>query len=154
MDIRKSRLIILKLSAFLWPYLIYTAVASGQTSRDLTDSNPECEKLYVAVEQMPEFPDGMPGLLRFIKKTLKYPAIAAEAKIDTAVTVKIKFFIRTDGQAVVLQIENDPGYGFKEEAERIISLMPRWNPGMMNGEPVCVRGTIPLIFYPQKAVQN
>ncbi len=148
MDIRKSGLIILKLFAFLWPNLICIAVAWSQTSRDLADSNPGCEKIYVAVEQMPQFPDGMPGLLRFIKKNLKYPAKATEAKIDTAVTVRIRFFIRTDGQAEVLQVENDPGYGFKEEALRVISLMPRWQPGMINGEAVCVRGTIPLMFYP------
>lgn len=34
------------------------------------------------------------------------------------------------------------------EALRIISTMPKWTPGKINGKPVSVKHTVPVMFSP------
>ena len=38
------------------------------------------------------------------------------------------------------------GYGFDDEAKRVMGLMPEWKPGKINGQPVKARYQIPIIF--------
>ncbi|WP_163271643.1 energy transducer TonB [Dysgonomonas sp. 511] len=37
-------------------------------------------------------------------------------------------------------------YGIDKEAKRIVRTMPKWNPGIKDGEPVDVWFTLPIVF--------
>lgn len=39
------------------------------------------------------------------------------------------------------------GYGFDEEAVRLVRLMPWWTSGCQAGQPVWVARTLPIIFH-------
>jgi protein TonB len=38
------------------------------------------------------------------------------------------------------------GWGFDEEALRVVKAMPNWKPGKQNGKPVRVLFTLPIVF--------
>ena len=49
---------------------------------------PEEGTIFEVVEQMPEYPGGMPAMMEFISKNIKYPAAAQQAKIQGRVTIQ------------------------------------------------------------------
>lgn len=44
----------------------------------VTQAEPEPEKVFDMVEQMPQFPGGQAEMMQFISKNMKYPTIAQE----------------------------------------------------------------------------
>ena len=44
------------------------------------------------------------------------------------------------------ELINHYGQLFQEEGIRILAAMPKWKPGMLNGEPVRVKYTLPVTF--------
>ncbi|MGZ3755352.1 MAG: TonB family protein [Mucilaginibacter sp.] len=101
-------------------------------------------KVFDVVERRPEFPGGMTAFFRFIGETLKYPAAMRENNVQGK--AYISFIIEKDGSISDVRSLRDPGYGAGEEAVRTISLSPRWNPGIQNGQPIRVQFTVPINF--------
>ena len=61
--------------------------------------------------------------------------------------VVVKFTIESDGRVTSPEIVMDNvGYGAVEEVKRLISLMPKWKPGYLEGQPVPVDYTMPVNF--------
>lgn len=55
--------------------------------------------------------------------------------------------VTEDGQLINERIEKDLGAGLGKEALRVVQMMPdEWKPGQLNGEPVRVQVTIPVMF--------
>lgn len=102
--------------------------------------------IQIKPEQQPEFPGGQKGLNMFITEHLIYPP---EAKANKAEGIFIvKFTIETDGRVLDPVVISDPvKFGAKEEVYRLISLMPRWQPAKLEGNPVPVHYTMPISFY-------
>lgn len=95
-------------------------------------------------EKMPEFPGGEPALMNFIKNNLKYPVLAAEAKIQG--TVIVNYVIGRDGKIRNPKVISSPDDLLSNEALRILRVMPDWMPGIQDGKPVPVSYTIPFKF--------
>lgn len=95
-------------------------------------------------ESMPEFPGGMPGLATFLSSNLKYPKEARKQGIKG--TVLVGFVINSTGQVKDVQVLKGIGGGCDEEAARVISVLPPWNPGRQRGQPVSVRYSLPIRF--------
>lgn len=104
----------------------------------------DTSEVFTFVEQMPYFPDD--GLQKFIKNNLKYP----EAYKDTnlPVTVWVSFIVERNGLLTNVQVvKGVPAKPlFDKEALRLISIMPKWSPGKMNGKTVRVLVTQPVKF--------
>ena len=49
-------------------------------------------------------------------------------------------------QLQMLNITRGVEKSLDEEAIRVISSMPKWNPGTINGTPVKVKYTLPIVF--------
>jgi periplasmic protein TonB len=95
-------------------------------------------------EIMPEYPGGIPALLRFLGKNLQVPEDALEP--GQKVRVPVKFVVNRDGQLsdVAFLTQTDPV--LRKEILRVMAKMPRWKPGSQQGETVAVYYTIPVIF--------
>ena len=59
-------------------------------------------------------------------------------------TVYVKFVVRKDGSLTDIYCENYPGYGVCEEGMRVIKKSRKWNPGLVNGQPVDARKRQPI----------
>ncbi len=100
--------------------------------------------VYMIVEQMPEFPGGDKSLFQFIADNTKYPADAKEKGIKGRVFVN--FIVEPDGSVSDIKVLRGIGSGCDEEAVRVVESMPKFKPGMQNGEAVRVSYTVPVIF--------
>lgn len=118
---------------------------------------PEEGTIFEVVEQMPEYPGGMPAMMEFISKNIKYPAAAQQAKIQGRVT--IQFIVNTEGNIINPRVLRSTDPLLDAEAIRLTTIMPKWKPGMQRGQAVNVKYTVPIMFRlqePEKspAVQN
>ena len=102
------------------------------------------EVIFQVVEQMPEFPGGMYEAMKFLAKNIKYPAAAQEAKIEGRVIVQ--FVVQKDGSISGVQTVQGVSPELDAEAIRVVSLMPKWNPGKQRGQAVSVKYTMPIMF--------
>ena len=99
---------------------------------------------FDVVEQMPSFPGGMKALMNYLQENIKYPKDAQDAKKEGRVIAT--FIVEKDGSISNVKIVRSIFPSLDAEAERIITGMPKWIPGMQNGENVRTKYTIPISF--------
>lgn len=99
---------------------------------------------YLVAEQMPEFPGGMDALMKYLGSNIKYPKSAQEKAISGRVIVS--FVVDVDGSLKNMKVVRGVDPALDEEAVRVISTMPLWNPGKDKGKEVPVKYTIPISF--------
>lgn len=92
----------------------------------------------------PSYPGGMPALMRFVAQNLQYPAQAREQGVQGRVVVE--FVVETDGRLTGCRVLRSVSPELDGEALRLLSIMPRWEPGSKDGQPVRVRYTYPIAF--------
>jgi periplasmic protein TonB len=101
----------------------------------------ECFELFP--EKAAEPIGGYEAFYKLLKANLKYPRNAARMNIDGRVFVE--FIVNRDGTPVEMKVVRGIGFGFDEEAKRVIGLT-RWNPGKQRGRPVRVKMVLPIVF--------
>lgn len=100
---------------------------------------------FVSVDTPPSFPGGMEKFFAFIGKSVKYPAEAVKNNVQGKVF--LSFVVEKDGTLSDIQtVGKMLGYGTDEEAMRVLTTSPKWNPGSINGKPVAVKYHIPITF--------
>lgn len=93
----------------------------------------------------PEFPGGTDGLMQFISKNIHYPE--SSVKANEKGIVYVKFIVQKDGKVSKVEVIKSSSYeALDKEATRIISEMPKWNPGTKNGKPADIEMTLPINF--------
>jgi len=97
-----------------------------------------------AIESYPEFPGGQEAFVKFLRKNLRYPGIAAESGIQGKVI--LSFVIETNGDLSHIKVMRGIGSGCDEEAIRVLSKSPQWKPGIQNKRNVRVAYTLPINF--------
>lgn len=107
----------------------------------------EMEKVFLYVDEMPEFPGGMASLLRFISNAVNYPIIAQENGIQGKVFVS--FIINIDGHVSHAEVIRGVDQSLDREALRVINRLPRWIPGKQSGRAVRVSFNVPINFVLQ-----
>jgi len=95
-------------------------------------------------EQMPSFPGGQSKLIEFLAENTRYPEECKETCIQGRVVVT--FLVERDGSISHIKVVKSLDPLLDEEAVRVVSSMPKWNPGMQNGMRVGVKYTIPVTF--------
>ena len=109
--------------------------------KEITQSD---NTIYSIVENQPEFLGGNEALLKYIRDNLKYPKNARKNEIQGKVIVK--FVVLEDGSISEPKITQGVEESLNAEAIRVVSSMPKWKPGTINGEPVKVKYSIPIFF--------
>jgi len=105
---------------------------------------PKKTEPMVYVQQMPQFEGNMEA---YINSHLSYPEVARESKIEGKVL--IRFVVNEDGSVSDVTVVRGIGGGCDQEAQRMVSGMPRWKSGKQNGIPVKVFFTLPIQFVLQ-----
>lgn len=96
----------------------------------------------------PRFIGGDVMLLKYLQTSLRYPKKAAEKRIEGRVL--LRFVVTKTGRIVEPQVIEEVHPLLDAEAIRVISNMPDWIPGSLNGRPVSVYFTMPVVFKLQK----
>jgi len=102
------------------------------------------DKIFTAVEHVPEFPGGMQAFFTFLNKNIKYPAKARENGVQGRVI--ISFIVEKDGSITNAHVAHGIGDGCDEEALRVIKSSPNWSPGTQKGKSVRVAYSVPISF--------
>ena len=92
---------------------------------------------YDYVSEKPSFPGGDCQLMEFINHTRKYPDKAYRRGIQGRVTCS--FVVNANGSISHVTVLKSVEESLNREAVRILSLMPDWTPGRVDGRPVPVR---------------
>ena len=111
--------------------------------------------IYEVVEKMPEYPEGVEKLMKYIRTSTdnywkkRYPKgkpVSFLHEDGISGRIIVSFVINENGQvtdpAVLRRVDKD----LDKEAIRIIKSMPRWTPGEHKGKKVKVRLTLPVQF--------
>lgn len=116
----------------------------------------------VAVEQLAEFPGGLPKFYEYLSKNIKYPKEARKKGISGKVF--IEFFIKENGEVdqdslrAVPKEEMIKSVGtarasdivtdesLELEAIRVIRNSPKWKPGSRRDVPVKQKIVLPVTF--------
>ena len=104
----------------------------------------EENKVFTAVEQMPQFPGGEAELMKYIQKNLKYPPVAMENNIQGRVVVQ--FVVTKTGKIGEVKVARGKDPDLDKEAVRVVKSLPDFIPGKMNGHAVNVWYTLPITF--------
>lgn len=102
------------------------------------------EKVWLNVEQAPEFIGGYQEMMKYIAKNTKYPSQPRRMGIEGSVF--ISFVVNADGTIADVQAIKGIHADCDKEAMRVISKMPAWKPGKQNGKAVKVRFVVPIKF--------
>jgi len=102
------------------------------------------EEFFMVVENMPEFPGGDLGLMKYIQNNVRYPPIAKEYNITGKVYVS--FIVDRSGSVTNVKVVRGVDKNLDAEAVRVVKSLPKYKPGKQRGKPVRVMFTIPINF--------
>ncbi len=101
-----------------------------------------------APEQQPQYPGGMPALIDFMVKNIKYPDAAKKEHAEGMVVVR--FLVGKDGSIskikTISEGSKNPRADFVKESVRVIKAMPKWIPAESGGKKVSAEMTLPIKF--------
>ncbi len=129
---------------FILFFVINSAVSAQKNDNNVIVSNFD--------EHRPAFPGGEAALLRFIAENTQYPLEALTNKIEGKVF--IQFVIEKDGSVSNVKLLRGIGSGCNEEAIRVVKMLPKFKPGMQNGQAVRVQYNVPIMFKLDEALKG
>lgn len=101
-------------------------------------------EIHIVVEEMPEFPGGIPALMKFIGDNLDYPEEAVSTNIQGKVF--LKFVVKPDGTIGRIEVIRSVDPFLDNEAIRVVKILPKFKPGKQSGIPVHVWYLLPVNF--------
>lgn len=110
----------------------------------LRQSKHDVDDTYTIVEVMPTFPGGQEGMVKYLKKNLKYPESAIKDSIQGKVFVQ--FVVSKTGEIENVKVIRGVRNDIDEAATKVVKEMPKWTPGSQNNRPVNVVFNLPLQF--------
>jgi len=98
-------------------------VSAGYTE----EGNPIPGFVYI---RQASFPGGVSGWVKYLQGNLRYNKPARKGAPPGKYSVMVTFTVDKAGKITDIIAENDPGYGTKEEAVRVIHESPNWEPAI------------------------
>jgi len=105
--------------------------SSDVHEKEVKDST---EPFLIILEEMPIFPGGEKALLQYISNNTNYPQSAIQDSIEGKVF--LKFVVKADGSVNNVEVIKSVRYDLDNECIRVIKMLPRFQPGKMQGKPV------------------
>ena len=102
------------------------------------------EAIHYDYEKMAEFPGGINEFMQYVAKETKYPNKSRKKGIEGRVLVG--FMVNKNGTISDIKIVQSVNKELDEEAIRVVRNMPKWEPGMEDGEAVGVSINLPISF--------
>lgn len=97
------------------------------------------DKVFTVVQIPAEFPGGTEAWARYLQRNLNRDIPVQNGAPPGRYTVYVTFIVDKTGNISDVHAENDPGYGTKDEAIRVIKRGPKWKPAIQNGRNVIYR---------------
>ncbi|MGB2457457.1 MAG: energy transducer TonB [Flavobacteriales bacterium] len=102
------------------------------------------DSVYEQVDVFPEFVGGIDAMTSFIQERMVYPKEAIANK-ETA-RVFVEFIVDKSGSVKDVQLKRQGKKYFDDEAIRVVSEMPKWKAGLLNGKYMSTRLFLPIVF--------
>jgi len=109
-----------------------------------TSANSGADEIFTVVEKPAEYEGGIPELMKFISKNLRYPAEARREGVQGKVFVQ--FIIDEQGNIISPEVVKGVSPELDAEALRVIQLSGKWTPGEQRGKKVKQRIILPISF--------
>ena len=104
------------------------------------------DKVFTVVQIPAEFPGGTSAWTRYLERNLNRDIPSDNGAPPNRYTVIVSFTVSKTGAISDVSAENDPGYGTKAEAIRVITKGPSWKPAVQNGRNVIYRHKQSITF--------
>ena len=104
------------------------------------------DKVFTVVQIPAEFPGGTSAWSRYLERNLNRDIPVENGAPPGRYTVVVAFTVSKTGAISDVAAENDPGYGTKAEAIRVITKGPSWKPAVQNGRNVIYRHKQAITF--------
>ena len=124
----------------------------GDLSDNLVAEVLYSDYVYTPNEQMPQFPGGTTALSSWLSQHLTYPVDAEENGIQGRVICA--FVVDRDGTVTDVAVKTSVDPSLDNEATRVVASIPSWIPGLINGDFVKVKYTIPISFVLQSSQRS
>ncbi len=104
------------------------------------------DKVYTIVQMPAEFPGGIAAWNKYLERNLNSSVPVDNGAPSGRYTVVLSFIVDKNGNISDITAENDPKYGTKEEAIRVLKKGPSWKPAVQNGRNVIYRHRQSITF--------
>ena len=105
------------------------------------------DHVFTEVQILAEFPGGLPTWTKYLERNLNKDIVKNNGGPPGKYTVVVSFVISKTGTISEVTAENDPGYGTKDEAIRLIIKGPKWKPALQNGKAVVYKHRQSITFF-------
>jgi protein TonB len=102
-------------------------------------------EIFSYVDTVPEFVGGRDALLQFLTTNMEFPPKATKSGVKKG-KVYVEFIVKADGTIANITINKTTDDLFNKEAIRLITIMPAWKSGVLNGKHVNTRYILPIKF--------
>lgn len=104
----------------------------------------ELDTIYNIVDVIPSYPGGEEAWKKYLKKNVKYPKKAWWEELEA--DVGLEFTIKKDGSITDIVHLTVVGWGFEEEAIRLLKKSGKWIPALKNNKPVNYHAKLTIPF--------
>ena len=126
--------------------IVAPPVESGTGKVEAPKQDEDYDKVFTVVQIAAEFPGGIPAWTKYLERNLNRDLPVNNGAPPGKYTVVVSFIVDKNGGISEVQAENDPGYGTKDEAVRVIKKGPTWKPAVQNGRNVIYRHKQSITF--------
>ncbi len=116
--------------------IVAPPVETGTGVVEAPKKEEDYDKIFTVVQIPAEFPGGLPAWAKYLERNLNRDLPVENGAPPGKYTVVVSFIVAKDGKISDVVAENDPGYGTKAEAVRVITRGPSWKPAVQNGRNV------------------
>ena len=111
-------------------------INAGGIEMQVSAADSSLNDAFCSVGEMPEFPGGTTKLVAFAKSKIKYPQTAINDSVQGSVI--LLFTIDKKGKVTDKKIFKSVRQDLDNVCLRMLSQMPNWKAGRLNGKPIAV----------------
>jgi len=126
--------------------IVAPPVESGTGVAEPPKQEEDYDKVFTVVQIPAEFPGGISAWSKYLERNLNRDLPVDNGAPPGKYTVIVSFIVDKNGGISDVVAENDPGYGTKAEAVRVIKKGPSWKPAVQNGRNVIYRHKQSITF--------
>lgn len=129
----------------IFPALCHSAGKRPVSSQTVTYQSANLQVFdFASIDYQPNFPGGEQAMLNYINAERRYPAQAYSQGVEGKVILGI--VVDPNGAISHVTVVRSVEQTLDNEAVRIVTNMPNWEPGQRNGQNVAVYCLIPVQF--------
>ncbi len=111
-------------------------VVGYQTKKDGFGNLGGSGVVFQVTESPAMFPGGMSAWNKYLGRNLSNEFLIKQNAPPGIYKAVVNFLVDSEGNVSQVNAVNNPGYGVKEEAEKLIKKGPKWKPAVQNGKIV------------------